>query len=80
MFFPPGIKIVGGKSTVGGGDYGIFVKKILAGGRAEAEGNNYCTISFIPVFRIYHLSVPCALIYFWFICRSLKRRRSTIRS
>lgn len=37
-FFVIGIKIVGGKSTVGGSDYGIFVKKILAGGRAEAEG------------------------------------------
>lgn len=37
VFFP-GIKIVGGKSTVGGSDYGIFVKKILAGGKAEAEG------------------------------------------
>lgn len=36
--FFKGIKIVGGKSTVGGSDYGIFVKKILAGGKAEAEG------------------------------------------
>ncbi|KAK3736396.1 hypothetical protein QZH41_017920 [Actinostola sp. cb2023] len=37
--FNLGIKIVGGKSTVGGGDYGIFVKKVLAGGRVEAEGH-----------------------------------------
>ncbi|XP_048589179.1 uncharacterized protein LOC116604619 isoform X2 [Nematostella vectensis] len=34
-----GIKIIGGKSTVGETDYGIFVKKVLVGGRAEAEGH-----------------------------------------
>ena len=37
LVFFLGIKIVGGKSSLGT-DYGIFVKKILAGGVAEVDG------------------------------------------
>lgn len=34
-----GIKIIGGKSSIGTTEFGVFVKKILAGGVAEVDGN-----------------------------------------
>ena len=41
LFFKSGIKIAGGRSTLGA-DFGIFIKKILSGGVADLDGKDEC--------------------------------------
>lgn len=36
--FPPGIKVIGGIKELTGDEYGVYVKRILPGGVAYADG------------------------------------------
>lgn len=36
--FPPGIKVIGGIKELTGEEYGVYVKRILPGGVAYADG------------------------------------------